>query len=384
MDYRKTVNLPKTDFPMKAGLSRREPACQDRWHRDDLYAQMRAARAGRPKYVLHDGPPYPTGELHIGTGLNKVLKDMVVRFKTMRGFDAPYVPGWDCHGLPIEHKVMQELGKKARDMPAHEIRQMCKDYALKYLDIQRAQFKRLGVSGDWDSPYMTLQPRYEAGVIDVFRRMVARGFVTRSLKSTHWCMSCLTVLAEAELEYEDDLSPSIYVNYRLAETPRELFPELAEGEPTSVLIWTTTPWTLPANRGIAVAPRANYTCVRYTHPQGRRETAILADDLVDRVMAEVGAADVEVVGVVKGQALDGLRYHHKILQLQCPVVLADYVSLEDGTGCVHTAPGHGAEDYVTGVKYGLEIACPVDEERAEETVENRLCTSPFCGESFRG
>ncbi|HRU04942.1 MAG TPA: isoleucine--tRNA ligase [Candidatus Brocadiia bacterium] len=361
MDYRNTVNLPQTGFAMKANLAQKEPAFQKRWREAGLYGQMRKARAGCPKYILHDGPPYPTGDLHVGTGLNKILKDIVVRFKTLSGFDAPYVPGWDCHGLPIEHKVLQELGGKARTMSTAEIRGLCKKYAMKYVNAQRDQFTRLGVSGDWDNPYLTLNPSYEAGVIDVFRKLVARGFVTRNLKPTHWCMSCRTVLAEAELEYDDDKSPSIYVLYGLTQTPRHLYPKLAADEPVSVLIWTTTPWTLPANRAIAVAPRANYVCVRFTRKDGRSQTCILADDLVEKVMANAGATVTDRLGVARGEALAGLTYRHRILDRLCPIVLADYVSLEDGTGCVHTAPGHGAEDYITGVRNGLEIASPVDE-----------------------
>jgi len=362
MNYRDTINLPETDFPMRAGLAKKEPVLQARWDEMSLYALTRKARAAREKYVLHDGPPYPTGDLHVGTGLNKILKDMVVRYKTMRGYDAPFIPGWDCHGLPIEHKVLQELGPRAREMTTGEIRERCKAYALKYVEVQKQQFKRLGVQADWENPYLTLHPEYEAGVLDVFARMVERGFMYRSLKSTHWCMSCRTVLAEAELEYGDEHSPSMYVNFPLIDGVRDLYPGLGPDEDVHMLIWTTTPWTLPANMAIALAPRARYEAVRYDHPKtGRRVTSILARDLVDRVMAHVGAGNVERVGTAGGAQMEGRRYRHTFIERTCPIVLADYVSLEDGTGCVHTAPGHGHEDYYTGVKYGIEIVSPVDE-----------------------
>jgi len=361
-NYRESVNLPRTDFPMKAGLAQKEPRLQQQWDEMDLYDLVRQARAGAEKYILHDGPPYPTGDLHIGTGLNKILKDVIVRYQTMRGYDAPYVPGWDCHGLPIEHKVLRDLGGKAKEMSTTDIRRRCRRSAEKYVAVQREQFKRLGVMGDWERPYLTLDPGYEAGVLEVFARMVERGFIYRSLKTTHWCMNCTTVLAEAEIVYADESSPSIFVNFPMVDDVRDLFPRLAEDDDVHVLIWTTTPWTLPANRAVALAPRASYVAARYTHPvKGTRMVSILAADLAESVLERVGARDVEMLGTARGHDLEGRTYRHCILDLTCPFVLAGYVSLEDGTGCVHTAPGHGQEDYVTGVKYGLEIASPVDE-----------------------
>ncbi len=359
--YRDSVNLPQTDFPMKAGLAQKEPRFQQQWDEMDLYGMVRSARAGAEKYILHDGPPYPTGELHIGTGLNKILKDVIVRYQTMRGYDAPYIPGWDCHGLPIEHRVLRNLGGKARKMSITDIRLKCRRSAEKYVDIQRGQFKRLGIMGDWERPYLTLDPTYEAGILEVFARMVERGYITRSLKSTHWCMNCATVLAEAEIVYADEPSPSIFVNFPMVDDVRDLFPQLTEDDDVHVLIWTTTPWTLPANRAVAIAARAEYVAVRYTHPvKGEKVVSILAADLAERVLDKIGARDVEMLNTVKGQDLEGRTYRHCILDMTGPFVLAGYVSLDEGTGCVHTAPGHGQDDYVTGIKCGLEIASPVN------------------------
>ncbi|GAH39359.1 unnamed protein product, partial [marine sediment metagenome] len=254
--YRNTVNLPSTSFSMRANLVAREPEIRKDWEQKDLYGQMRKLRAGAPKWVLHDGPPYANGNVHIGTGLNKILKDVVVRYRTMKGFDSPYVPGWDCHGLPIENQVMRELGPSGRSKPREEIRRLCRDYAMKYLDVQREQFKSLGVSGDWDNPYLTLTHGYEAGVLDVFTELVEKGYVYRSLRPIHWCMHCETALAEAELEYEDVKGPSIYVAFPSADGAAlaKAFGVESVPDDTSWLIWTTTPWTLPANLAIAVHP----------------------------------------------------------------------------------------------------------------------------------
>ncbi|MBM4048591.1 MAG: class I tRNA ligase family protein, partial [Planctomycetes bacterium] len=361
MDYSKTVNLPQTKFAMKADLLRKEPEIQKRWDQQDLYGLMRKARAGAPKYVLHDGPPYPTGDLHIGTGLNKILKDFIVRYRTMRGCDAPYIPGWDCHGLPIEHQVMREAGEEAKRLDKAEIRKRCKKYAERFVKLQKHQFKALGVSGDWERPYLTLQPEYEAGILEVFGKLVEGGYVYRALKSIHWCMKCETALAEAELEYADEKSPSIYVNFRMLDSVKDLFGAVV-GDDVFMLIWTTTPWTLPANMAIALHKDAEYAAVRYANPKtGRSEVTILADRLADPVMQLLGVRGHERLGKITGRQLEGRKYQHFYLKRVCPVVLADYVSLTDGTGCVHTAPGHGQEDYQTGVDYGIEIVSPVDE-----------------------
>jgi len=362
MSYKETINLPQTDFPMKANLDRLEPAMQKKWDEMGLYGLIRRARQGCPKYVLHDGPPYPTGDLHIGTGLNKILKDFLVRYRTMRGFDAPYVPGWDCHGLPIEVQVLQELGDKRDALTKSEIRARCRRHALRYVEIQKEQFKSLGVSGDWDNPYLTLLPSYEAGILEVFAEMVGKGFIYRDLKPIHWCYNCQTVLAEAELEYQDIAGPSIYVNFPVVSDVGSLF-NLTDDDSVHVLIWTTTPWTLPANLAVAVHPDAQYAAVRYRQPlTGKPVVSIMAQALVARVMQLAGVRDYELLGQVSGRALEGLVYRHPFMGRDCPIVLADYVTLEDGTGCVHTAPGHGEEDYMTGLEHGLETLSPVDEE----------------------
>jgi len=361
MNYKDTINLPKSDFPMKANLAELEPSIQKKWEEMGLYRKIREARKGQRKYILHDGPPYPTGDLHIGTGLNKILKDFVVRFATMRGYDAPFVPGWDCHGLPIELQVLQELGERREEVPRMEVRAMCRAHALRFVEIQKRQFKSLGVSGDWDSPYLTLSRGYEAGILEVFGAMVAGGFVYRDLRPIHWCYHCRTALAEAELLYEDIAGPSVYVNFPMESDVSGLF-EVTDSDRVNVLIWTTTPWTLPANLAIAVHPDALYTAVRYKHPRtGAQTVSILAQVPAASVMSLAGVSQYERLGQVQGSALIGLRYRHPFIERSCPIVGAEYVSLIEGTGCVHTAPGHGTEDYQIGLANGLEILSPVDE-----------------------
>jgi isoleucyl-tRNA synthetase len=355
--YKETLNLPVTRFEMKANLTQREPKVQERWARADLYGQVRKARAGRDRRVLHDGPPYANGEIHMGHLLNKVLKDFVVRSLTMRGFDSPYVPGWDCHGLPIEHKVVKDLGPKAAAMGHAEIRALCHDEAMRWVGVQRDQFRRLGVTGDWDRPYLTLDPRYEAGIIDVLSDLLEQGYVFRQLKPIHWCMTDRTALAEAELEYKDETTPSIYVNF-----PMVSGVPVPWGEgPWHAMIWTTTPWTLPANVAIAAHPDLEYAGVRYDDPTtGATVHTILAADLVAKVMAVRAVSRFAEVGRVKGKDLEHAQYRHPFVDRVSPIVLAGYVSVEDGTGLVHTAPGHGAEDYQTGRAYGLPTLSPVD------------------------
>ncbi|ODS33434.1 MAG: isoleucyl-tRNA synthase [Candidatus Scalindua rubra] len=361
MSYKDTINLPKTKFSMKGNLIQKEPEFLKKWEKENLYAQIRKARAGAKKFILHDGPPYPTGDLHIGTGLNKILKDIIVRFYTMRGYDAPYIPGWDCHGLPIEHRVMQEIGSKAESMEKIEIRQKCKKYAEKFVKVQMKQFKALGVSGDWESSYLTFTPQYETGIIEVFGKLVEKGYIYRRLKPIHWCMRCKTALAEAELEYYDETSPSIYVNFKLIDKPKDIFDGI-EDEDVYILIWTTTPWTLPANLAIALHPDFKYTAVRYKNPKTQKnEVTILADNLVDSIMNVLKVDAFERLGTSTGGSLEGIKYKHIIMDREGTVVLADYVTLSDGTGCVHTAPGHGLEDYLTGLKYDLPVISPVDE-----------------------
>ena len=360
MDYKKTLNLPTTQFPMKADLLRKEPEIQQKWEKENLYEQIRKVRIGREKYILHDGPPYPTGELHIGTGLNKILKDFIVRFYTMKDFDAPYVPGWDCHGLPIEHRVMQEVGEEVKHLTKQEIRKRCKKYAEKFVKLQKAQFKALGIIGDWEHPYLTFDPKYEAGIIEVFGKLVEKGYIYRSLKPIHWCTKCQTALAEAELEYGNETSTSIYVNFKLVDKIGSLFKD-SSSDNFNIMIWTTTPWTLPANLAIAVHPEYEYTAISYINPKTHeKEITIVADKRAVFVMSTLGIGNYEVLGRVRGNLLEGVKYKHAFIQRTSSLVLAGYVTLSDGTGCVHTAPGHGQEDFITGNKYHLPVLSPVD------------------------
>ena len=349
-EYKATVNLPSTDFPMKANLTQREPERLALWDAKNLYGKLRASSKGRPKFVLHDGPPYANGELHSGHALNKVLKDLVVKSKQMNGFDAPYVPGWDCHGLPIELKVTTELGEAAKGMSQVEIRQRCREFALKYVDIHRAGFKSLGVLGEWQNPYLTLSPSYVATIIRVFGEIYQTGAIYRGLKPIYWCPSCETALAEAEVEYGDRTSPSIYVKFK-ADKP---IPGV-EG-PASFVIWTTTPWTLPANLAISVHPDFDYSAIKVGN-----ETLIMASFLAPAALEAGGITEYKTVAAFKGTDLEGLTYQHVMFPERiCPIILGLHVTLDAGTGCVHTAPGHGHEDYVVAAKYGIGPLSPVD------------------------
>ncbi len=341
--YKDTLNLPKTDFPMAASLTQMEPRMRERWEKEDLYRRIQKAREDAPLWVLHDGPPYANGDVHVGTGQNKILKDMVVKFRTMRGFRSPYVPGWDCHGLPIEHKVLKDLGPKARELSKADIRKLCLEFARKYIDLQRRQFKSLGILGEWDKPYLTIDHEYELGIIEVFELLWKKGHVAKRRRPIHWCLQDRTALAEAELEYKSLASPSIYLAFPMASRPD-----------TDLLVWTTTPWTLPANVAVAVKGDLDYAVVSF---RGRQ--AIVAPQRLEelRKKFEIG----EQTGTIKGRELEGQTYRHPLYGHACPVVLADYVTVTDGTGLVHTAPGHGAEDYETGLKYKLPILSPVDE-----------------------
>ncbi len=360
-DWSETLFLPKTDFPMRAGLPKREPEFLKRWAEIDLYAKLREAGRGRAKFVLHDGPPYANGNIHIGTGMNKVLKDFIVRYYTMLGCDAPYIPGWDCHGHPIEHRVISELGEKSNGMTPMEIRKKCEKYATKFIERNRQEFKSLGIFGDWYRPYLTLHPSYEAGVLDVFGKLVEQGYVYRSKKPVHWCANCETALAEAELEYADVRSPSIFVRCSLVSNIKSLYPEY-KGEDTHIVIWTTTPWTIPANRAVAVHPDHKYAAIRCRDEKtGRDIVLVMAEELVDAVTKKIGMSDFEKIGSVEGRKFEGLKYMHPYLDRQQPIINADYVTLEDGTGCVHTAPGHGQEDFIAAQSYDLEVFSPVDD-----------------------
>ena len=349
-NYKSTLNLPKTSLPMKANLVQNEPATLKRWQKQNLYARIRKARSGAPKYVFHDGPPYANGEIHLGHLLNKVLKDFVVRSKTMAGFDCPYVPGWDCHGLPIEHKVMQDLAEKAAGMAPMQIRKRCRDYAEKFVKLQSKQMQRLLTLADYDQPYLTMAPQYEAATLEVFAELVAKGLVYRMKKSVHWSIENRTALAEAELEYYDRQDTSIYALFEIDDTdalPKSL---AAPGDaPVHLMIWTTTPWTLPANMAVAVDAHASYGLYRFDH-QGAAHLTVLAEQLAQQVLAQSEATQVEQLGACEGWEMQqaGVMYGHPLQPWRCPVLTADFVTLEDGTGLVHSAPGHGSEDFEMG------------------------------------
>ena len=364
VDYKKTLNLPATDFPMKADLPQREPLLLERWEKEGLYSQIRRQSVGRKKYILHDGPPYANGDIHIGHALNKILKDILVKHKTMKGFDAPYVPGWDCHGLPVEHQLFKELKITKHQIDAPTFRKKAHEYAMGFVEKQKSQFKRLGILGDWSKPYLTLNPDFEAGVIEAFAALTEKGYIYQSLKPVHWCCHCETALAEAELEYnENHVSPSIYI---LFPTSKEALNQNAIDIPVgadkkiSLAVWTTTPWTLIANVAVAVHPNLTY-CFVDTPSFG---CIVVVEGLVEKVLAlmpEDQRSACQVLARVPGEKLSGLKAHHPFIDRQAPVVLADYVSAEDGTGCVHTAPGHGVDDYRTGMRWNLPTLMPVDE-----------------------
>ena len=352
-DWKDTLNLPRTGFPMKANLPTTEPKMLAHWEATHLYQRIRESRAGHPLYVFHDGPPYANGNIHLGTAFNKILKDFIVKSKTMAGFDAPYVPGWDCHGLPIELKVDAELGKRKASMTIADIRAECRAYASKFVDIHRTEFKRLGVLGRWEDPYLTMSPEYEAVIAQAFVDFLQNGSVYKGLKPVHWCIRDRTALAEAEVEYEDHASPSIYVRFRLASDPAALHPALA-GREVFALIWTTTPWTIPANLAISFNPRFDYVAV--DTPEG---ITIIAEGLLPQVSEALGW-DRTVIARFPGTKLDRAVFRHPFLDRDSLGLLGDHVTLEQGTGAVHTAPGHGQDDFVIGQRYGLPVYCPVD------------------------
>ncbi len=381
--YRDTLNLPKTSFSMKANLVEREPQLRKEWAKMDIYTKIRKARNGAPLYILHDGPPYANGDIHVGHVINKVLKDFVVRYKTMTGFDAPFVPGWDCHGLPIESKVVDEMGDKMRGRSRLDIRRECKKYASRYVKVQSGQFQQLGIFGDFDNPYLTFKPQYEAGILEVFAELVGKGLVYKQLKPIHWSVGCETALAEAELEYKDISSPSIFVNFPVAKESIGRLIELglvnrddAKTAKVCFMIWTTTPWTLTANLAIAVHPYLDYTAISYEQKSEDRNQktevsrfiSILATQQVEAVVKATGleAGQYSVSGKsVKGSDLEGLQYLHPFVKKNPTekdaymLIGAEYVTTEDGTGLVHIAPGHGLEDYVSGMQYDLAVYSPV-------------------------
>ncbi len=355
MDYRKTLNLLQTEFPLKGNLPQREPEIMKLWEELDIYRRVRASRQGRPKYVLHDGPPYANGNIHLGQALNKILKDITIKYKTMRGFDCPYVPGWDTQGLPTEQSVQREYGLDRHQVPVLEWRGKCRELALRYVDMQREQFKRLGVRGDWEHPYLTLKPEYQARQIEAFAKIALRGLVSRGLRPVYWCYHCETALAEDEIEYDTKQSPAIYVAFRVPDA-RQVFPELPAEAQAEVVIWTTTPWTIPGNTGTAVSPGDTYVLARVDD-----RYLILAEALLTETARALGAEAVEVLATRRGKELEGLVAEHPLYGRPSPVVLADYVEMDQGTGVVHTAPGHGLEDFETALRYHLEVLSPVDD-----------------------
>jgi len=354
IDLKKTVRLPKTDFSMKANLGQLEPRLLAKWDEMGLYNQVRAARLGKPTYVLHDGPPYANGNIHLGHALNKLLKDFIVKVKTMEGYDSPYVPGWDCHGLPIEHKVESELGSKRATMSPVEIRAACRKYAAKYVDLQRKDFIRLGVLGRWADPYLTMSAEYEAVIAGAFVDFLEKGYVYKGLKPVNWCTYDRTALAEAEVEYENHTSPSIWVRFALTSDAGAIDPAL-KGKRVWGLIWTTTPWTIPANLAISYHPKYVYAAA-----ETGGEVYIVAKDLLSKTAEDCSWQDVAILAEFQGSNLDKTVFRHPFLERDSIGILGEHVTLEQGTGAVHTAPGHGQEDYVIGQAYGLPVYCPVD------------------------
>jgi isoleucyl-tRNA synthetase len=356
-ELKATINLPKTAFPMKANLPQNEPKMLARWEEMRIYERIREARKGSEKgtYILHDGPPYTSGPIHMGTALNKCLKDFIVKSKTMAGFDAPYVPGWDCHGLPIEIKVDKELGGKKLQMRPIDVRAACRKYAQKYLDLQRQQFKRIGVFGRFDRPYATMNPQYESVVLSTFFSFYENGFVYKGLRAVYWCMHDETALAEAEVEYENHTSPTIWVKYTLLDDPAKIDPALA-GKKVSTIIWTTTPWTIPASMAVAFHPSEEYVAL-----ESGGEVYIVASKLAKDVAEKCNLTNPRELAHFPGRKMERLNFQHPFLDRTILGVLADYVTMDTGTGVVHTAPSHGAEDFVTGVKYGLDATSNVDE-----------------------
>ena len=360
LDLKKTINLPKTAFPMKANLPQNEPKMLERWERMGIYERIRQARKGAERYILHDGPPYTSGPIHLGTGFNKCLKDFIVKSKTMAGFDAPYVPGWDCHGLPIEIKVDKELGGKKLQMRPIDVRAECRKYAQKYLDLQRTQFKRIGVFGRFDRPYATMTPQYESVVLSTFYSFYENGFVYKGLRAVYWCMHDETALAEAEVEYENHTSDTVWVKYGLADDPARIDPALA-GKKVSTIIWTTTPWTLPASMAVAFHPDEEYVALDMGNLGVFLVAGKLARETMNRCFRHDPDGPPPIIARFPGRRLERLNFQHPFLDRKVLGVLADYVTMDTGTGVVHTAPSHGAEDFATGVKYGLDATSHVDE-----------------------
>ena len=357
-DYKHTLNLPQTAFPMKASLAQREPQTLKHWQKTGLYQKIREHRSGRPKFILHDGPPYANGDIHIGHSVNKILKDMIVKSKTLSGFDAPYVPGWDCHGLPIELNVEKKVGKPGVKVDAKTFRNKCREYAEKQIDGQMKDFQRLGVLGDWDNPYRTMDYTFEADIVRALSRIIENGHFHKGFKPVHWCMDCGSALAEAEVEYKDKQSPAIDVRYQIVDNKKlaEVFAfDIPTSSTVSVVIWTTTPWTLPASLAVCVHPELDYVLL-----QDQQEMVILAEQLYESCISRYGKTGFSVKARCKGAQLEHLMLVHPFLDKQLPVIVGDHVTTETGTGAVHTAPGHGVDDFVVGRQYGLPVYNPVD------------------------
>ncbi|WP_335917655.1 isoleucine--tRNA ligase [Shewanella chilikensis] len=360
-DYKSTLNLPETEFPMRGNLANREPEMLKRWTEENLYQQIRDSRIGRKLFVLHDGPPYANGDIHIGHSVNKILKDIIIKSKTLSGFDAPYVPGWDCHGLPIELKVEQKVGKPGQKISAAEFRDECRKYAAKQVDGQRNDFIRLGVLGDWFKPYLTMDFSTEANIIRSLAKVIDNGHLHKGVKPVHWCTDCGSALAEAEVEYEDKTSPAIDVAFTAADKAKVLaaFGVDAYQAQVSMVIWTTTPWTLPANRALSLSPDLDYVLVEVESEDGAKQAVILAEALMESCIARYGVKSHQILGRAKGAELELMQFQHPFYDFSVPAILGDHVTTESGTGVVHTAPGHGQDDFVVGQQYGLEVANPV-------------------------
>ncbi|MDE2448124.1 MAG: isoleucine--tRNA ligase [Gammaproteobacteria bacterium] len=362
-DYKSTINLPQTAFPMKADLARREPARVAAWEERRVYGKQRQVARGRPRFVLHDGPPYANGAIHIGHAVNKILKDIIVKSRSLDGFDAPYIPGWDCHGLPIELQVEKKHGRPGQKLDAAAFRAACRAFAQEQVNLQRADFKRLGVLGDWDHPYLTMAPRYEAQQLRAFGRIIENGHLYKGVKPVHWCLDCRSALAEAEVEYEEKTSPAIDVAFRVADL-HDLERRMGLGggrlgsAPAAVVIWTTTPWTLPANQAVALRDEFRYVLVEADRA-GERSRLILAAELLDPCLKRFGMTRLSVLAEAAGRDLEGLKLQHPFQDRLVPVILAEHVTLDAGTGAVHTAPGHGHEDFAVGQRYGLPVVNPV-------------------------
>ncbi len=355
-DYKDTLNLPKTSFPMKANLAKKEVEMLAFWKENSIYQKIQDRKRSKT-YILHDGPPYANGNIHLGHTLNKVLKDMIIKYQSMKGHYAPYVPGWDCHGLPIEHQVDKKLGSKKANTSIIDKRKLCRDYATRFVDVQRDEFKRLGVFGDWDKPYITMNYAYEASIVKELHKFHKNGSVYKGKKPVHWCPNCVTALAEAEVEHADKESPSIYVKFRIADANGKLNPDPDKG--TFFVIWTTTPWTLPANMALALHPDYKYSKV--DTPDGE---LILAAELISTFMGDSGYSQAHSKISSQqwtGTELEGISCNHPWINREVSTILGDHVTLEQGTGVVHTAPGHGEEDFEIGLKYGLDVYTPVND-----------------------